>query len=144
MDVDAVVSLPPTQKDIKALTDALHEAGLKGAGQRGDTGDPIGAVIAVEDRFKNRVDLLIGVRGMAHAAFTRTVKTTFIGKTLHVVGVEDFIAMKLFAGGPKDIDDVVGVLKVSRGRVRIPLLKQLAQHYGKDALRRLDSLVREM
>jgi len=61
---------------------------------------------------------------------------------VRVIGLEDFIAMKLFAGSPKDVDDVAGALRVSADRIRLPLLKELAGCYGPEALERLESLLR--
>ncbi len=104
--------------------------------------DPIGAVLHVEDRFGNRVDLLIRVRGMQEDAFTRTVSTRFMGRLIRFVCVEDFIAMKMFAGGPQDLHDAAGVLKVSEGRVDLALVKRVTQHYGRRALHNLASLLK--
>lgn len=69
--------------------------------------------------------------------------STFIDACIRIIGFEDFIAMKIFAGSPKDLDDVVGVLKVSYDRTRLPLLRELVQKYGKDARHKLELLLRE-
>jgi hypothetical protein len=37
--------------------------------------------------------------------FERCVDVAFSGATLRVVGREDFVAMKCFAGGPQDMAD---------------------------------------
>lgn len=42
-----------------------------------------------------------------------------------MIGIDDFIAMKIFAGGPLDIADVRGVLNVSRELVHMDLVKRL-------------------
>ena len=60
-----------------------------------------------------------------------------------LIGIEDFIAMKIFAGGPMDLYDVAGVLKVSYDRIDLPLLKRLVRKYGKSAIGMLQSLLRE-
>ena len=83
------------------------------------------------------------IRGMTEAAFSRTVEAEFMQAPVRVIGIEDFIAMKVFAGSPKDLGDAAGVLQVSSNRVHLPLLKALVQRYGKDAVRRLQSLLRE-
>ena len=62
---------------------------------------------------------------------------------IRVIGLEDFIAMKIFAGSPKDLDDVAGAFRVSADRIRLPLLKELTGLYGKNAWERLESLLRE-
>lgn len=140
MDADALIALPPGQANVQALSDALRKAGLKSAYRWGDADDPIGAVVNVEDRFGNRVDLLMRIRGMTEAVFSRTVEAEFMNVSIRMIGLEDFIAMKIFAGSPKDLNDAAGALQVSSHRVNPTLLKVLVQPYGKDALRTLESL----
>lgn len=142
MDADAVISMDLAGAGIEPLRAAFRQAGFKTTYRKGDLKDPIGAVLNVEDRFGNRVDLLIRVRGMEEDAFTRTVTTRFMGRVIRLVCVEDFIAMKLFAGGPQDLNDAAGALKVSEGRVDRSLLKRLTKNYGRSALHNLDSLLK--
>ena len=59
---------------------------------------------------------------------------------IRVIGIEDFIATKIFAGSPKDLHDVAGVLQVSSDRIDVPLLKTLVKNQGSDAVRKLESL----
>jgi hypothetical protein len=47
--------------------------------------------------------------GMGEDIFGRAGTTTFISAWINMIGVEDFIAMKIFAGGTKNIADVRGV-----------------------------------
>lgn len=143
MDADAVISLHASPVSVSALQEKLHGAGVKSAYRKGDIGDPVGGVIAVEDRFHNKVDLLLNIQGMTEAIFSRTIEAGFMNTRVRVVGLEDFIAMKLFAGGPKDVQDAIGVLGVSSQRVRLPLLKQLARSYGKETVQRLHSVWRK-
>ena len=42
---------------------------------------------------------------MEVAAFSRAIDVPIMGETLRVIGREDFIAMKVFAGGPQDLND---------------------------------------
>jgi predicted nucleotidyltransferase len=143
MDADAMISLQSVQVDFETLIYELRKAGLKASYRRGDLGDPVGAVVHGEDRFKNRVDLLMNIRGMTEAVFSRTIEAEFMGARIHLVGIEDFIAMKIFAGSPKDLNDAAGVLKVSRDRTNFSLLRELVQGYGKSALHRLETLWKE-
>lgn len=140
MDADALIALPPGRAHVEMLRDVLHKAGLKSVYRRGDVGDPVGAVVNVEDRFDNRVDLLMNIHGMTDAVFSRTVEAEFMKARIRVVGVEDFIAMKILAGSPKDLNDAADVLHVSSDRVNPTLLNALVQAYGKRALRTLESL----
>lgn len=143
VDADAVISLSSASVSLDALIDALHEAGLKTTRSKAELRDPIGTVIHIRDRFDNRVDLLMRIRGMTEAAFTRAVETEFMQRPVRIIGVEDFIAMKLFAGSSRDVDDAAGALNFSSNRVRRPLLKELAQQYGKETVQKLESLLRE-
>lgn len=142
MDADAVISLTPNESDLKGVVDALRNAGLKSSSRIGDNRDPIGGVIHVEDRFHNRVDLLVKIRGVTEAVFTRTIETAFMQSRIRVIGIEDFIAMKIFAGSPKDVSDAIGVLRVSYDRIDLTLLRRLVQPYGAHARRTLESLLR--
>ena len=141
IDADAMISLESGQAGIKALMENLRKAGLKSIYRKGDLNDPVGAVVNIEDGFNNRVDLLIDIQGMAEDVFSRAIQASFRGARIRLIGVEDFIAMKIFAGGPRDLSDVAGVLKVSRGRVDRMLLRGLVRKYGKGALKKLESLL---
>lgn len=142
MDADALISLPSGQTEVQALIHELHDVGLKTAYRRGDTNDPVGGVINAEDRWKNRVDLLTRIRGMGDDVFSRAIDTTFMGARLRLISVEDFVAMKVFAGGPKDLHDAAAVLSVSHDRIDRRLLRALVRNYGKSALRTLESLLK--
>lgn len=143
LDADAVISMDPTHAGVEKLKAAFRQAGFHVTYRKGDTRDPIGAVLNVGDKFSNRVDLLIRVRGMEQEAFRRTVTTRFMGQGIRLIGLEDFIAMKLFAGNPQDLHDAVGVLKMAHGRVDRALLKRVARNYGRDVLHQLESLLKE-
>ncbi|MBI3319096.1 MAG: hypothetical protein HYZ89_00695, partial [Candidatus Omnitrophica bacterium] len=98
MDADAAVSFPHGQDDVARLLDALRQAGLRVTYRKGDAHDPIGAVINAEDRFTNRVDLLMDIRGTTAALFSRAIDAKFMKTRIRVIGLEDFIATKIFAG----------------------------------------------
>lgn len=142
LDADALIALQPGQPDINTLTTALGNAGLKCTYRVGERHDPIGGVICAEDAFDNRVDLLMKIHGMTDAVFSRTVEAEFMNTRVRLVGLEDLIAMKVFAGSPKDLNDVAGMLSVSSERIRLPLLKELVQPYGADVVRKLEVLLR--
>ena len=141
VDADALISLPLGRGNLRVLSDTLHARRLKTTYRKGDRFDPVGAVLHVHDRFDNRVDLLSHIRGVTDAVFARTVEADFMHARIRVIGVEDFIAMKLFAGSPKDLSDVAGVLKVSHGRIHRSLLESLVQPYGTHALHKLQALL---
>ena len=56
---------------------------------------------------------------------------------------EDFLAMKLAAGDPKDLLDVDEALKVNPN-FNAQLLRELVRGYGNDAARRLEQAVERL
>jgi hypothetical protein len=85
----------------------------------------------------------MGLRGMRDDAFDRAVSASFMKASIKVVGIEDFVAMKLFAGSARDIQDAVGALEISAKKANFPLLRQLTHNYGKSALLRLEKILQE-
>jgi len=138
-DADAVISL--TTRSLESLEDQFKKVGLQTELRRGDDKDPIPALLMLNDSYGNRVDLLAGVRGMDPGAFARAVDAPFEGEHLRVIGLEDFIAMKLFASGPKDIEDVRQVIVVSKESLDRKLLEKLTARFGKKPLQILKKLL---
>jgi hypothetical protein len=139
MDADAVVSLG--LREAERLQQIFGEMTLHTELTRGDFDDPIPGLLRLSDRFGNRVDLLIGLRGMETQAFSRTVEVPFQGSTLKFVGKEDFIAMKVFAGGPVDIADATRAITAAGKSLDTELLRRLAARYGHDASAELNKLL---
>lgn len=139
MDADAVLSL--TIQETPALEREFRAAGFQTELRKGDPGDPISAVLSLTDAYNNRVDLLVGIRGLDPAAFSRTVELLFQGAALRVVGLEDFVAMKIFAGGPQDLADARAAVSAAGGHLNQPLAKQLARRFGPDVLAILEKLL---
>ena len=139
MDADVVLSvgLP----GVKTLADALKAAGFRTELTRGDLEDPIPAVLKATDLYDNRVDLLLGLRGLDPQAFVRAIDVPFQGTTLKFVGREDFIAMKAYAGGPMDIVDASRAIAAGGASLDIVLVRRLAQRFGKEASASLDRLL---
>ena len=143
VDADAVISLQSGQLDINDLVHEFREPHFKTQYRKGDFKDPVGAVLNIEDQFNNRVDLLMNIRGVTEVIFSRAVETEFMNTQIRMIGLEDFIAMKMLAGGPKDVSDIIGVLKVSYDRINMALLRELVKKYGKTVLAKLESLLEE-
>jgi hypothetical protein len=106
LDADAVVGMQV--REARGLLQAFIDAGYEAELRVGDVDDPIPALLEVRDRHRNRVDLLIGLRGMDPEALNRTRQVALAGATLQVAGREDFVAIKAFAGGPVDLADARG------------------------------------
>ena len=139
LDADAIVSLPIQQAP--ALERKFRGAGFRTILNRGDPDDPIPAVLGIGDSFQNRVDLLVGLRGLDSAAFARAVEVPFQGASLRFIGREDFVAMKVFAGGPQDVADAEAVIGAGRTALDTALLRRLAKQFGRDTAELLEELL---
>ncbi len=139
MDADILLSLAVQQA--AELERIFKAAGFATELSRGDLDDPIPALLRLSDALTNRVDLLIGLRGMEPQAFSRVVEIPFQGEKLRFIGREDFIAMKVFAGGPVDIVDATRAIAAGGGSLDTQLLRRLAKRYGSGCAEVLERLL---
>jgi hypothetical protein len=139
IDADAVLSL--ISKKPSDLERRFRNDGFQTELRVGDPEDPIPALLQLTDRFGNRVDLLIGLRGLEAEAFSRAVEVPFQGAALRVIGREDVIAMKVFAGGPQDMTDARNAISIAGESLDKVLLERLTKRYGRDAVENLDKLL---
>jgi hypothetical protein len=130
-DADALISVSVSK--LTSLRTRFKRAGFETDLRRGDADDPIPAILVLSDTHGNRVDLLGGLRGLDPQAFSRTVDVPFSGDTLRVIGREDFIAMKCFAGGPQDIVDAHVALRSTQEPVDLDLLRRITRRFGRAA-----------
>jgi hypothetical protein len=98
-------------------------------------------MLILHDGYNNHVDILGGLRGMDPAVFSRTVDVPFMGVNLRIVGREDFIAMKCFAGGPQDILDAQSAFDSAQGPVDLDLLRAVTRRLGRDAADKLEQVL---
>ena len=141
MDADAIISLAATALTVQVLVEIFRRKGLRADYREGDRDDPLRGVIKVQDKYRNQVDLITGIRGMDEGAFERRTVVTFLKHKISLIGAEDFIAMKIFAGSPKDLGDARGVLEVSRQNINVSLVKRLTKKYGEKEVKILDSML---
>lgn len=141
--VDADVVLSVNTARLRQLEKDCVAAGFQTQFREGDFEDPVPAVLVLGDPHGNRVDLLGGLRGLEQAAFSRAITVPFQGEVLRVIGREDFIAMKIFAGGPKDMTDARCALRVAGAALDLALLRQVAQQYGPSTLEALEEILRQ-
>jgi hypothetical protein len=141
MDADVVLS--GGMRVAKALERVFKAAGFSAELTSGDLDDPIPGLLRLRDLHDNRVDLLVGLRGMESHAFLRAVKVPFQGKVLKFIGREDFIAMKVFAGSPMDLIDAARAISAGAGSLDLELLHRLAERYGGGAADLLDRLLKD-
>jgi len=142
LDADAVISARNTVQ-LEQLIRRLERDQLQVSHRKGDFDDPIDAVIAVTDEHFNKVDLLTGIRGLSPDFADRTISVSVFGESLRIIGLEDFIAMKVFAGAPRDLQDARAALQVSRDIIDKPLLLFLAKPYGPCTVKTLEELLVE-
>ena len=138
-DADALLSV--TVSRLAGLARAFKKAGFDTELRRGDTDDPIPAMLVVSDTHGNRVDLLGGLRGLDQQVFSRAVEVPFSGETIRVVGREDFIAMKCFAGGPQDLADATLALRSAMEPLDLDLLRRVTRRFGRDAADKLEQVL---
>lgn len=138
-DADALISA--TVSKLASLRMFFKKAGFETRLRRGDTDDPIPAMLVISDTHGNRVDLLGGLRGLDPQAFARTIEVPFSGDTLRIIGREDFIAMKCFAGGPQDIADAHVALISAQEPVDLDLLRRVTRRFGRAAADALEHLL---
>jgi len=138
-DADALLSI--TVPALPDLERSFRATGFITELRRGDVDDPISAVLTLHDEFENRVDLLVGIRGFDPQAFSRTIDVPLDGESLRFVSLEDFIAMKIFAGSPQDVSDATTALEVATEPLDANLLRQLARRYGADTARSLENVL---
>jgi hypothetical protein len=130
-----------TPERLTRLRTLFDRAGLRTELRRGDADDPIPAMLVVHDGYNNRVDLLGGLRGMDPAASSRTVNVAFMDVDLRIIGREDFIAMKCFAGDPQDILDAQSALDSAQGPLDVDLLRAVTRRFGRDAADKLEQVL---
>jgi hypothetical protein len=141
VDADVILSLPPSA--LGPLGRRFAAAGFQTALRHGDSDDPIAAMLVLTDTHDNPVSLLVGLRGLETAAFARVVTVSFQGAKLRVIGREDFVAMKVFAGGPQHIIDARNALAGAAGVIDLPLASRLAARFGPPAAAALEELLSE-
>jgi predicted nucleotidyltransferase len=138
-DADALLSIP--LPGLSALRTAFENAGFHAELRLGDNEDPIPAMLILRDGHDNTVELLAGLRGLDPDAFRRTITVPFQGDRLRMIGREDFIAMKCYAGGPQDIADARAALARGDAATDLDLLRRLTRRFGRAASDVLEHLL---
>jgi hypothetical protein len=141
LDADLVVSL--RSRESAPLKVAFDEIGLSTDLRVGDPDDPIPALLEVTDTHGNRVDLLFGLRGLDPGLFERVILVGLFGESIQIVGREDFIAMKVFAGGPQDLNDARAAIALDPATLDLELLRALAARFGRETASGLEALLAE-
>jgi len=141
LDADAIIRIEKDSKVLDKLRTALTKAGMNVVIKKGNFEDPLVGVILIEDNHGNHVDLLLGIKKADNSLFKRGQRIEFQGETINIVGVEDLIAMKIYAGSPKDLADVQGILAVSKEVIDQKRLIRFVGNFGKEAADTLREMV---
>jgi hypothetical protein len=138
-DVDALLSISYAR--LTKLSSVFESARFTTTLRPGDADDPILGMLVLGDSHGNRVDLLGGLRGLDPNVFSRAIGVTFLNENLRIVGREDFIAMKCFAGGPQDMVDARSAYQAAPGPVNLDLLRTATRRFGRDAADKLEEIL---
>ncbi|MBS0373687.1 MAG: hypothetical protein JSR73_03865 [Proteobacteria bacterium] len=138
-DVDALIFTKPGR--LAKLRRPFSRAGFHIELRSADEDDPVFGLLILSDDFGNHVELLGGLRNLDPGTLSRTLKVEFRGETVNVVGREDFIAMKCFAGGPQDLLDARSAYQSAPGPVDLDLLRLVTRRFGREAADRLEEVV---
>lgn len=139
LDADLVVSASVMEGT--RIEEALKRAGLTTDLRRGDLEDAIPGLVRVSDSFGNQVDVLLGIRGLDPKAFSRTVEVPLEGILLRFIGREDFIAMKIAAGGPIDLLDAENAIAADPKSLNVELVRNLGLRFGTSASASLEKML---
>jgi hypothetical protein len=141
LDADAMLSLRGSALDIERLADRIRSMGLQPEIRMGEPGDPLGFVLRVQDGDGNQADLIGGIRKLDPGFWDRVIRQEWRGALFSFASAEDLIALKLFAGGPKDLEDAEGVIRVQAGRLDSALLRKLCKGFGARAAKACERLL---
>jgi predicted nucleotidyltransferase len=133
LDADALISLKGADLDLEGLAGILRGRGLSVDVRIGENDDPLGFVLRITDGRANQVDLIGGIPRLDPDFFQRSTEDEFDGMRLRMSSPEDLIALKVYAGGPKDIEDAKGVIEVQEAGIDNELLLRLCKRFGRES-----------
>jgi hypothetical protein len=138
-DVDALLFTKPAR--LAKLEQPFKRAGFGTELRTAEADDPVRGMLVLSDDFGNHVELLGGLRNMDPEIFSRALEVKFRDETLRIVGREDFIAMKCFAGSPQDLLDARSAYQAAPGPIDLDLLRTVTRRFGREAADRLEEIL---
>ena len=109
-DVDITLGVPPAS--LPVVSSAAHAAGLSILPEDPQTFVRDTFVLPVaQPKTGIRVDLIFSTTEYESQAIGRAVRTTVGGWDVPFASAEDLLLHKLFAGRPRDLEDVAGVVR---------------------------------
>ena len=137
--VDALLFTTPGR--LAKLEKVFKRAGFGTELRTAEADDPISGMLVLSDDFRNHVELLGGLRNLDPEIWSRTLEINFRDQTLRIVGREDFVAMKCFAGSPQDLLDAQSAYQAAPGPINLDLLRTVARRFGRAAADRLEEVL---
>lgn len=138
-DVDALLFTKPGR--LAKLEKPFKRAGFNTELRTPEADDPVWGMLILSDDLGNHVELLGGLRNMDPDLFARALEVKFRDETLRIVGREDFIAMKCFAGSPQDLLDARSAYQAAPGPIDVDLLRTVTRRFGREAADRLEEIL---
>lgn len=138
-DVDALLFITPDR--LARLERSFKRAGFGTELRTAEADDPVSGMLVLSDDFRNHVELLGGLRNMDPEIFSRALQVRFRDEPLRIVGREDFIAMKCFAGSPQDLLDARSAYQTAPGPIDLDLLRTLTRRFGRPAADKLEEVL---
>lgn len=138
-DVDALLFAEPGR--LAKLEKPFKHLGFGTELRSAEADDPVSGMLILSDDFGNHVELLGGLRNMDPEIFSRTVEIEFRGENLRIIGREDFIAMKCYAGGPQDLVDARAAYEAAPGPMDLDLLRRVTRRFGREAADKLQEVL---
>lgn len=138
-DVDALLYTQPAR--LANLARRFKRAGFAAELRTAEANDPVRGMLVLADEFGNHVELLGGLRNMDPKLFSRAFEIEFRDETIRIVGREDFIAMKCFAGGPQDLLDARSAYQSAPGPIDVDMLRSVTRRFGREAADRLEEIM---
>ena len=130
-----------TPRRLANLRTRFDRAGFETELRRGEADDPIPAMLILRDRYNNQVDLLGGLPAWILRPSPEPWRFPSWVSTFYIIGREDFIAMKRFAGGPQDLPDAQSAYRSAQGPVDLDLLRAVTRRFGRDAADKLEQVL---
>ena len=139
MDADALLFAEPGR--LAKLEKKFKQEGFATELRTAEADDPVSGMLVLSDDFGNHIELLGGLRNMDPEILSRTLEINFRDQKLRIVGREDFIAMKCYAGGPQDILDARSAYRAAPGPIDLDLLRIVTRRFGREAADRLQEVL---
>jgi len=145
-DIDITLGVDTDQKE--EIIKIARKLGLEPVPYMTDDFINRNALLTVEDKDRRiEVDFIFSFMPYERQAIGRAVKITFEDTYVRFASVEDTIIHKLFAGRPRDIEDVKGIVAQQTKLDKKYLdrwLREFSEITGRDLVREYDTIETEL